>query len=98
MVASLFERLDQGRTASQEPAPPPTPLATPPEALRLLAWLQDTWDKPTIRARDIHRHAPSPFRNLENVLNTAKILEKRGWFIPLKVDRRDVKKWQITIG
>ena len=81
-----------------EPVAPPTPMPTPPLARELLDWLQHTWTKPTVRARDIHRHAPSPFRDRENVLNTAEILEKRGWLLPLRADRRNVKRWQITIG
>ena len=97
-MANLFERLAQGRPP-EAPTPTPAPLATPPEALRLLDWLQNTWNKPTICAREIYRHGPRPLRDdLETVLNSAEILEKRGWFIPLKSHRYDRKRWQITIG
>jgi hypothetical protein len=96
-VVSLFERLDKGRP-QQEPTPEPTPLPTPPAARELLTWLQHTWTQPTIRARDIYRHGPSPVRDRDSALNAAEILEKRGWLLPLRADRRDVKRWQITIG
>jgi hypothetical protein len=82
----------------QAPAPSPTPLATPPEALKLLNWLQNTWTKPTIRARDIYQYGPRPIRNKESTLKSTEILERRGWLIPLKTPRYDAKRWQITIG
>ena len=94
----IFERLKEGRPP-QEPTPPPTPLPTPPEALRLLDWLQHNWTQPTICARDIYRHGPSPLRDdRKSALEAAEILEKRGWLIPLKAHRHDRKRWQITIG
>ena len=96
-VANLFERLSAGRP-QQEPAPLATPLATPPAVLELLNWLQHRWDKPTIRARDIYRYGPHRNRGRESALEFAEILVKRGWLIPLKANRRDVKRWQITIG
>jgi hypothetical protein len=96
-VANLFERLSAGRP-QQEPASPATPLATPLAARELLTWLQNTWTKPTICARDIYRHGPNPVRDRESALNSAEILEKRGWLIPLKAHRYDRKRWQITIG
>jgi hypothetical protein len=97
MSKDIFERLAQGRPP-QEPTPLTTPLPTPPAVLELLNWLQRTWAKPVVRARDIYRHGPYPFRDREHALKTAEILEKRGWLIPLKAPRRDVKKWQVTIG
>jgi hypothetical protein len=95
-MATLFERLAAGRPP-QEPTPPPAP--TPPAVLELLEWLQHTWTKPTIRARDIYRHGPHRrTRGREGALEIAENLVKRGWLIPLKAKRRDVKRWQITIG
>ena len=82
-----------------KPVPPPDPLPTPPIARELLYWLQDTWTKPTIRWRDIYRHGPNPVRNnRESALSAAEILVRGGWLLPLKADRRDVKRWQVTIG
>ena len=95
-MANLFERLSEGRPP-QEPTPPP-PLATPPEALRLLDWLQRNWGRDTIRARDIRRLGPNPTRDRESMAKSTEILVKRGWLIPLKTRRYDAKKWQITIG
>ena len=83
----------------EKPAPPPTPLATPPEILRLLDWLQHNWNRPTVCARDIYRSGPSPLRDdRERTRELTEILEKRGWLIPLKAHRYDRKRWQITIG
>ena len=96
-MANLFEKLARGRPP-QEPASTPTPEPTPPAVRELLDWLRRTWDQPTIRARDIYRYGPCRTRGREHALQTAEILEKRGWLIPLKDRRRDVKKWQITIG
>jgi hypothetical protein len=93
----IFEKLKEGRPP-QAPTPPPTPLATPPEALRLLNWLQHNWGRATICARDIYRSGPNPIRNRESTLKTTETLEKRGWLIPLKAHRYDRKRWQITIG
>ena len=95
-MANLFERLAQGRP-QQEPAPPAF-LATPRRAPRLLDWLQHTWTKPTICARDIYRYRPNVAQDRESALKLAEILVKRGWLIPLKTHRHDRKRWQITIG
>jgi hypothetical protein len=97
VAKDIFERLSAGRL-QEEPAPPPTPLATPQPALRLLDWLQHTWTKPTICTRDIYRYRPNVAHDRESALKLAEILEKRGWLIPLKAHRYDRKRWQITIG
>jgi hypothetical protein len=94
-MANLFERLKEGRPSIDEPAP----LATPLPVRRLLNWLQHTWSQPTVCTRDLYRHGPRPVRDdREIALEAAKILEKRGWLIPLDAHRRDRKRWQITIG
>jgi hypothetical protein len=95
-MASLFERLAQGRP--QEPDSPPAPPATPPEALRLLNWIQNNWTKPTICGRDIRRLGPGITRDRESMAKSTEILVKRGWLIPLKMGRYDAKRWQVTIG
>ena len=83
----------------EKPVSPPTPLATPPLALRLLYWLQNNWKRPTICARDIYRSGPYPLQNdRKSTLELTELLEKRGWLIPLKSHRYDRKRWQITIG
>jgi hypothetical protein len=96
MAANIFERLAQGRP--QQPTPEPMPQATSPEVRKLLDWLQHDWDKPTLRTRDIIRHGPHCLNNKESALAAADILVRRGWLLPLKSPRRDVKVWQITIG
>jgi hypothetical protein len=97
-VANLFERLTAGRPPIEEPTSSPTPLPTPPAVRELLDWLQHRWTKPTIRARDIYRYGPHRARGREGAIEIAESLAKGGWLIPLKADRRDVKRWQITIG
>jgi hypothetical protein len=79
--------------------PPEEPPQQPSHAQKMLIWIQHKWDKPVIRTRDIYRHGPRPLRNdRKNALEAAEILERRGWLVPLKAPRRDVKRWQITIG
>ena len=68
-------------------------------AQQLLNWLQHDWTAPTIRAREIYRHAPRPIRNRNSgAIGLAKMLVERGWLAPLKTRRRDVKAWQIMRG
>ena len=63
----LFERLAEGRPV-QEPTPAPAPLPTPPEALRLLDWLQQTWSKSTVCLRDIYHFGPGRGRDRESMI------------------------------
>jgi hypothetical protein len=88
------------RYIEKAPAPiEPPPQATPPAIREMLDWLQHHWTKPTIRARDIYRYGPHRrTRGREGAIEIAENLVKRGWLIPLKAKRRDVKRWQITIG
>ena len=91
---SVFARyIEDPPTAPVEPMPQ----ATRPEARRLLNWLQNNWSKPTICARDIYRYGPHRAQGRESAIEIAESLVKRGWLIPLKADRRDVKKWQIGL-
>ena len=95
-MTDIFSRLSAGRP---QPIKEATPLTAPLSVRKLLNWIQHTWDQPTICAREIYRHGPRPLRyDRKNALEAAEILEKRGWFIPLKAHRRDRKRWQITIG
>jgi hypothetical protein len=98
VVKNLFERLERERPPAEEPIPQQVPPPTPPEALKLLNWLQHNWGRNVICARDLYRYGPHRSSGRESALKAAEILEKRGWFIPLKANRRDVKRWQITIG
>jgi hypothetical protein len=79
-----------------------TPVAPPSDAQaaqELLNWMHRTWPQPTIRARDIYRLAiPKTLRKKKNALELTRILERRGYLVPLKTDRRDMKEWRITLG
>ena len=77
----------------------PLPPATPPEALRLLNWLQHNWGKSTVTAKNLYQFGPYPIRKRADALKAAEVLEKRGWLIPIKTaHRHDARKWQVTIG
>ena len=97
-MADIFKRVGSGAAAARANSRP-TPKPTPPEALRLLHWLQHNWGRPTVCARDIYRSGPNSIRDdRKSALEAAEILEKRGWLIPLRSHRHDRKRWQITIG
>ena len=77
---------------------PPLPLPTPPEALRLLNWLQNNWGKSTICARDLYRRGSGCAGDRESIRKLTELMERRGWLVPLKSHRYDRKRWQVTIG
>ena len=76
----------------------PTPQATPPEARRLLYWLQNNWGRPTIGAKNLYQFGPNGIRDKKSALKAAEALEARGWLIRLRSRRHDGRKWQVTIG
>ena len=92
-MVSLFERLDQGRPASQEPTPTPEPTSW--AARELLNWLQNVWKKPTVRANDIRQFGPNCIRDREIILNATEFLERHRWLFPMKTRQHNAKKWQI---
>ena len=81
----------------EEPVAAATPLAAPPEAGKLLGWIQNNWKGSTIRSRDIQRLGPRPVRGRDNTLKMTEILVRRGYLVPMPVHRYDVKMWQITL-
>jgi hypothetical protein len=88
-VVSLFERLNRGR-------PPPTRKAQEPSpAQKLLDWLQH-WSKPTVSARDICIYGPNAIRDRQRAIDSAEILVKNGWLVPIKTRRHDMHEWQIV--
>ena len=109
-MASLFERLDRGRPPTEAPPspeiirmgpaaatiPPAGPKAHPTE--KFLSWLLNDWTKPTIRLREICRHAPPAGRDWERAMNLVETLVQRGWLVRLKTRRRDMREWQILRG
>src|SRR5262245_16867665 len=88
-MASLFERLDKGRAPTTQKAQEPSP------AQRLLDWLQH-WTKPTVRARENCIYGPNPLRDRKRAIDSAAILVKEGWLIPIKTRRYDMCEWQIV--
>ena len=111
-MASLFEKLNQGK-------PPPAEQAQQPEVIRMgpaattipttspnahptekvLDWLLNYWPKPTISLREICRLGPHAFRDWESAMDLAETLVQRGWFIRCNAQkRRDMRVWQIVRG
>ena len=79
-----------------DPEPEPIKEAQkPPPAQKLLDWLQH-WTKPTVSARDICIYGPNSIRNRESAINSAEILVKNGWLVPIKTRRHDMREWQIV--
>src|SRR6516165_7003258 len=76
--------------------PPAGPKAHPTE--KFLSWLLNDWTKPTIRLREICRHAPPAGRDWERAMNLVETLVQRGWLVRLKTRRRDMREWQILRG
>jgi hypothetical protein len=63
---------------------------------RLLHWLINFWEKPTVTARNIYQFGPHGTRKRETASSSVKILEDRGWIIPVKAPRHDQRKWLIV--
>ena len=88
-MTTIFDRLDQGRPASVEEKVKVSPTQ------RLLDWLQ-TWNKPTICAREILMYGPRPTRNQKDADAATKVLQKYGWLVPLETNQRNWRQWQIV--
>jgi hypothetical protein len=65
-------------------------------AERLLQWLQKSWAKPTVSARDIYTMGPSAIRDRDTALKLAGILVAHGWLRERKTHRRDRAEWDIV--
>jgi hypothetical protein len=94
-MASLFERLTQGRPA-QEPAPTQKP-PWPESAQKLLDWLHRSWTKPILCDRDIRIYGPRSIRDRKRARETAEILVEHKWLFPLKTHRYDRRAWRVGI-
>jgi len=92
VARDIFKRLSAGRPP-QEPILP----ATPQAAGVLLSWLQNNWKESIIRARDIQRLGPNSIRDRESALKSAETLVRRGWLVPMKTRRHDMKQWRIAV-
>jgi hypothetical protein len=62
---------------------------------RLLNWMLNFWDEPTISVRDICKYGPEATRNHKSATALAEILTQRGWLIPISTHRHDRKVWKI---
>jgi hypothetical protein len=67
----------------------------PLPAQRLLDWVL-YWGKPNLRLRDVLIYGPRSLRNRERAIDSAQVLEKEGWLIPIKTRRRDMQAWEIV--
>jgi len=66
---------------------------------KLLQWLIKSWGQPTITARDIYRHAPSPiYHDITMILSLTRVLADEGWLISIPTWRRDKREWKIARG
>jgi hypothetical protein len=80
--------------------PPPTE-TTPPINIKLLPvgrvlnWLLNYWNEPTISAWQIYTYGPRP-RDPKNTISAAEILVQRGWLTPIRAHRHDRKVWVIN--
>ena len=86
---NLFERLSRNR-----PTPVEEKVKVDP-AQKLLDWLQ-TWNKPTICAREILMYGPRSTRKQKDADDATRVLQKYGWLVPLETNQRDWRRWQIV--
>jgi hypothetical protein len=88
-MTNLFERLSRER-------PTPNKKAHQLEsAQKLLDWLMVRWNKPTIRARDIHYCGPNSLRNKKRAIKHAGILVEHGWLTPVRGRQYNTREWLI---
>ncbi len=88
-MANLFERLSAGQPSAAEKAQDRS------AAQKLLDWLQ-RWEKPTVRVRDIRVYGPYALRNQKSVTDSAEVLVKNGWLIPVQTRQYNGHKWRIV--
>jgi hypothetical protein len=91
-VANLFDRLER---------PAPTEEGSTHDEKsqltgRLLTWLTNNWTRNTITVKQIITYGPYPLRNeTKAALELAQELVERGWLVPLKPERHDMRKFKI---
>jgi hypothetical protein len=83
-----------------EAGPRATPMAKrtnlkPPPIDKLLDWLVNDWNKPTVTARDMYSRGPCCVRNREAVLRLAQSLVDLGWLVPTPARQSNTRQWQI---
>jgi hypothetical protein len=67
-------------------------------AQMLLVWLQETWGKSTVTARDIYTYGPGAIRDRDTTRDLARILVSHGWLREVKTHRCDQLKWEVVKG
>ena len=88
---NLFERLSKER-----PTPASTRKARQLEgAQKLLDWLM-RWDKPTVRANEIHHRGPNSLRSRKRAIDHARILAEHGWLTPVRGRQYNTREWLIA--
>jgi hypothetical protein len=75
--------------------PPPKPKPDKDPAQKLLDWLQ-RWNKPTVSVRDIRIYGPKSIRNQRGAIDTAEVLVKNKWLIPIKPCPHGSYAWKIV--
>jgi hypothetical protein len=94
MAGNLFDRLSAAGRPQPIKITPPTNLRLLPSG-RLLNWLLNYWNEPTISAWQIYTYGPRP-RDPKGAISMAEILVQRGWLTPLRAHRHDRKVWLIN--
>lgn len=90
--------------AIRDTLPKTQPEATPPADIkslpvgRLLNWILNYWEEPTITVRNICQFGPRSSKTAKEAVGTAEILVKQGWLVPVQADRIDQKRWLIVRG
>jgi hypothetical protein len=96
MPTSIFSQFIADSLEQHEPKTiPPANLKSLPVG-RLLNWIINFWDKPTISAREIYTYGPHPIKNLKEAVGAAEILVRQGWLTPIPSHRHDRKVWLIV--
>jgi len=90
-MATLFDKLNQKRS-------PPVETVRNDATAQLLKWLVVHWAQPIVSLRDIHRSAPTFFRDKKTILNLTQELTERGWLTALPAHRHDRRIWKISRG
>lgn len=62
---------------------------------RLLQWILNFWDEPTISLREIRIYGPHATRNRKGAMDVAETLAHQGWFLPIRGPQCRSKIWRI---
>ena len=73
---------------------PPVNLRSLP-AGKLLTWIRDFWNEPTISIREIRIYGPHTIRNRKDAMDAADTLAQQGWLLPTRGPQSRSKIWLI---